>query len=52
MMAIGLTISLPLVFSLTISRRLFVGLQGFASLASVSVGLWMLVKLTSAAAGY
>lgn len=52
MMAIGLTISLPLVYSLAISRRLFVGLQGFASVASVSVGVWMLVKLTSAAAGH
>jgi ABC-type nickel/cobalt efflux system permease component RcnA len=52
MIAIGVTISLPLVCSFTISRRLFVGLQGFASLASVSVGVWMLVKLTSAALGY
>lgn len=52
MMAIGLTISLPLVCSLTISRRLFVGLQGFSSVASVCVGMWMLVKLTSAAVGY
>ncbi|MGQ0666299.1 MAG: HoxN/HupN/NixA family nickel/cobalt transporter [Nitrospiraceae bacterium] len=52
MMAIGLTISLPLVCSFTISRRLFVGLQGFASVASVSVGVWMLVKLTSTALGH
>ncbi|HSF68812.1 MAG TPA: sulfite exporter TauE/SafE family protein [Nitrospira sp.] len=52
MMAIGATISLPLVCSFAISRRLFVGLQGFASVASVSVGVWMLVKLTSAALGY
>lgn len=52
MMAIGLTISLPLVCSLTISRRIFVGLQGFASVASVCVGVWLLVKLTSAAVGY
>jgi hypothetical protein len=52
MMAMGLTISLPLVCSLAVSRRLFVGMQGFASVASVSVGLWMLVKLTSAATGY
>jgi len=49
MMVIGLTISLPLICSLTFSRRLFVSLQGFASLASVSLGVWMLVKLTSAA---
>ncbi len=52
MMAIGLTISLPLVYSLTISRRLFVGLQGFASVASVCVGVWMLMKLTLVVAGY
>lgn len=52
MMAIGLTISLPLVCSLTISRRLFMGLQGCASVASVCVGVWMLVKLASATAGY
>jgi hypothetical protein len=52
MMAIGATLSLPLVFSLSISRKLFVGLQGCASVTSVSVGLWMLVKLASAAAGY
>lgn len=52
MMAIGLTISLPLVCSLTISRRLFVGLQGFAGVASVCVGVWLLVKLMSAVAGY
>jgi len=52
MMAIGATLSLPLVFSLSISRKLFVGLQGCASVTSVCVGLWMLVKLASAAAGY
>jgi ABC-type nickel/cobalt efflux system permease component RcnA len=52
MIAIGVTISLPLVCSFSISRRLFVGLQGFASMASVSVGVWILVKLTWAALGY
>lgn len=52
MMAIGLTISLPIVCSLTLSRRLFMGLQGFVSVASVSVGVWMLVKLASAALGH
>ncbi len=52
MMAIGLTISLPLVCSLTVSRRLFVALQGLASVASLCVGVWMLVKLSSAVAGY
>jgi hypothetical protein len=45
MMMVGLTISLPVVYSLAISRRVFVGLQGFASAASVCVGVWMLIKL-------
>lgn len=52
MIVIGATLSLPLVCSLTLSRRLFVGLQGCASVSSVCVGLWMLAKLTSAAAGH
>lgn len=51
MMAIGLTISLPLVCSLSISRPLFFGLQGFAGVASVGVGVWMLVKLALGFAG-
>ena len=45
MMAIGLTISLPLVYSVAASRRVFVGLQGCAGVASVCIGIWMLVKL-------
>lgn len=52
MIVIGATLSLPLVCSLTLSRRLFVGLQGCASVTSVCVGLWMLAKLTSAATGH
>ncbi len=51
MMAIGLTISLPLVCSLSFSRPLFFGLQGFAGAASVGVGVWMLVKLVFASTG-
>jgi cytochrome c biogenesis protein CcdA len=47
MIAIGLTISLPMVCSLTVSRRAFVVVQGAASMASLCVGLWMLIKLTS-----
>lgn len=47
MIVVGMTISLPLVCSFTISRRLFAGLQGCASLASVSMGVWILVKLSS-----
>src|SRR5574338_88339 len=44
MMVIGMTISIPVIWSRSVSRRLFVGVQGFASLASVLVGMWMLVK--------
>ena len=47
MVVIGIALSLPLVCSLTISRRLFVALQGFASAASLSVGVWMLLKLAA-----
>ena len=52
MMVIGVTISLPLVCSLSVNRRLFLGLQGVAGVASVSVGVWMLVKLAWTAARY
>lgn len=52
MMAIGLTISLPLVRSFSVNRRLFVGLQGLAGATSVCVGLWMLGKLAWASAGH
>ncbi len=45
MMVIGITISLPVIWSRSISRRLFVGLQIFSSIASVLVGVWMLMKL-------
>lgn len=45
MMVIGVTISIPVIWSSSISRRLFDGVQGFASLASVVVGVWMLVRL-------
>ena len=47
MVVIGIALSLPLVCSLTISRRLFVALLGFASAASLSVGVWMLLKLAA-----
>ena len=45
MMVIGITISIPVIWSCSTSRRLFDGVQGFASLASVVVGVWMLVRL-------
>ncbi len=51
MMAIGFTISLPLVCSLAVSRRFFVALQGCASAASLLVGISMLAHLSSTALG-
>jgi high-affinity nickel permease len=52
MMMIGLTISVPVMYSRSISQRLFTGVQSLASLASVSVGLWMLIKMVRSVAGY
>ena len=52
MMVIGMTITIPVIWSRSISRRLFVGVQGFASLASVLVGVWMLVKLVPSVIGH
>ena len=51
MMVIGLTISVPVIYSHSISRRFFGTVQGLASIASVSVGIWMLAKLAMSAAG-
>lgn len=51
MMVIGLTISVPVIYSRSISQRLFGTVQGLASIASVSVGIWMLVKLALSPAG-
>ncbi len=52
MMVIGMTITIPVIWSRSINRRLFVGVQGFASLASVLVGIWMLVKLVPSIIGH
>ena len=52
MMMIGLTISVPVIYSRSFNQRLFMGVQGLASLASVSVGVWMLVELTVSAGGH
>lgn len=49
MMLIGLTISVPIMYSRAINQRVFVATQGIASCASISVGVWMLVKLTLSA---
>ena len=51
MMTIGFTLSLPMVCSLTVSRRAFVALQLCASLASLFVGVGMLMKLIASAIG-
>lgn len=49
MMLIGLTISVPVVYSRLISQRLFIAVQGLASCASILVGVWMLAKLARSA---
>jgi sulfite exporter TauE/SafE len=51
MMVIGMTITIPVMWSRSISRRLFVGVQSLASLASVSVGVWMLIRLAPSVIG-
>ncbi len=51
MMLIGVAVSGPVICSRSINQRLFLGMQGLASLASVSVGVWMLVRLTASVAG-
>lgn len=51
MMGIALIISVPVVYSLSASHRLFTGVQGCASVASVLVGVWMLFELTQTAMG-
>jgi len=45
MVAIGVTLSLPVLWSLAAGRRAFVAVQGLASLGSVGLGLWMLYTL-------
>lgn len=52
MMIIGVTISVPVIYSRSVNQRIFMGVQGLASLASVSVGLWMLAKLAMSAGGH
>jgi len=47
MMAVGVTISVPVILSRSISHRLFMGIQSLASVASVAIGVWMLVKLAT-----
>lgn len=51
MMLVGLTISVPVICSRSISQRLFGAVQGLASVASIAMGIWMLVKLVLLPAG-
>lgn len=51
MMLIGVTISVPIMYSRSISQRVFMAVQGVAGCASILVGVWMLAKLTFAAGG-
>jgi High-affinity nickel-transport protein len=45
MLVIGLTLSVPVVYSRMIGQRAFFAVQGAASLGSVGLGLWMLYRL-------
>lgn len=46
MMLIGLTFSVPIMYSRAIGQRFFLAAQGMASCASILVGVWMIVRLT------
>ncbi len=45
MLMIGLTLSVPVIYSRAIGQRAFWAVQGAASLGSVGLGLWMLYRL-------
>ena len=45
MMVIGLTLSVPVIYSRVLGQRAFFAVQGVASLGSVGLGLWMLYRL-------
>jgi hypothetical protein len=45
MLMIGLTLSVPVIYSHAIGQRAFFAVQGAASLGSVGLGLWMLYRL-------
>lgn len=45
MLVIGLTLSVPVIYSRAIGQRAFWAVQGAASLGSVGLGLWMLYRL-------
>ena len=45
MLVIGLTLSVPVIYSRVLGQRAFFAVQGVASLGSVGLGLWMLYRL-------
>ncbi len=45
MLVIGLTLSVPVIYSRVLGQRAFFAVQGGASLGSVGLGLWMLYRL-------
>lgn len=45
MLVIGLTLSVPVVYSRMFGQQAFFAVQGAASLGSVGLGLWMLYRL-------
>lgn len=45
MLVIGLTLSVPVIYSRVLGQRAFFAVQGIASLGSVGLGLWMLYRL-------
>jgi len=45
MMLVGITVSLPVLWSLSFGRPVFLAIQGLASLGSVAVGLMMMFHI-------
>lgn len=52
MLAIGLTLSVPVIYSRGIGQRAFFAVQGAASLGSVGLGLWMLYRFALSPDGF
>jgi len=52
MLAIGLTLSVPVIYSRAIGQRAFFAVQGVASLGSVGLGLWMLYRFALSPGGF
>jgi hypothetical protein len=52
MLMIGLTLSVPVIYSQAIGQRAFFAVQGAASLGSVGLGLWMLYRLVLSPDGH